>query len=81
MPGVPIDQIADSSQEVRNRAAERFLELCLREMFEFRMMQTDPNWSNFLFEKNTERVGFFLLAPPLPFDFGGSQKSILVDLD
>lgn len=28
------------------------LRLCLREVFSFRFMQTDPNWSNFFYNKN-----------------------------
>lgn len=30
--------------------------LCLRELFEFRYMQTDPNWSNFFYDPQTHRV-------------------------
>jgi predicted unusual protein kinase regulating ubiquinone biosynthesis (AarF/ABC1/UbiB family) len=33
------------------------LRLCLQELFHFRLMQTDPNWSNFLFNKKTDQVG------------------------
>lgn len=32
------------------------MRLCLRELFEFRIMQTDPNWSNFLFNARTRQV-------------------------
>ena len=32
------------------------LRLCLLELFEYHMMQTDPNWSNFLYDKDTKRV-------------------------
>ena len=32
------------------------LKLCLRELFHFRLMQTDPNWSNFLFNRTTDQV-------------------------
>ena len=32
------------------------LKLCLRELFHFKLMQTDPNWSNFLFNKATDQV-------------------------
>ena len=32
------------------------LRLCLKELFEFYCMQTDPNWSNFLFNKETNKV-------------------------
>ncbi|KAH6904388.1 atypical/ABC1/ABC1-A protein kinase [Coprinopsis sp. MPI-PUGE-AT-0042] len=36
------------SQKDRDDIAERVIELCLKELFEFRTMQTDPNWTNFL---------------------------------
>ena len=32
------------------------LRLCIREVFEFRFMQTDPNFSNFLYEEGSNRV-------------------------
>lgn len=35
---------------------ENILVLCLRELFEFRYMQTDPNWSNFFYDPQTHRV-------------------------
>ena len=36
--------------------AARVIELCLRELFIFREMQTDPNWSNFLWNPRTHMV-------------------------
>merc|ERR1712070_1072340 len=57
--GIPIDKLADPQmamdQEERNQLAQRIVELCLRELFEYRFMQTDPNWSNFLYDPE-ERV-------------------------
>lgn len=35
---------------------EQILKLCLRELFEFRYMQTDPNWSNFFFDPQAHKV-------------------------
>ncbi|KAJ6501813.1 ABC1-domain-containing protein [Mycena vulgaris] len=43
-------------QRDRNDIAARIIELCLKELFEFRLMQTDPNWSNFLWNARTRRV-------------------------
>ena len=44
--------------------AERIIDLCLRELFVFRVMQTDPNWTNFLYDSATGKVrlapSFFL---------------------
>jgi len=30
----------------------------LRELFEFRLMQTDPNWSNFFYNEEDDKVWF-----------------------
>uniref|UniRef100_A0A8C9Z9N6 Atypical kinase COQ8A, mitochondrial n=1 Tax=Sander lucioperca TaxID=283035 RepID=A0A8C9Z9N6_SANLU len=56
VPGFPLDQAKDLSQELRNEICEQILRLCLRELFEFRYMQTDPNWSNFFFDPQTHKV-------------------------
>lgn len=38
----------------------------MHELFEFRLMQTDPNWSNFLYNAASRKVplAFFALSPP-----------------
>ena len=35
--------------------------LCLLEVFQFRFMQTDPNWANFMYNPVTREVSFLLL--------------------
>lgn len=42
------------------KIAARVIDLCLHELFVFREMQTDPNWSNFLWNAKTRVVGSFL---------------------
>ncbi|KAF5329359.1 hypothetical protein D9619_009181 [Psilocybe cf. subviscida] len=44
------------TQEDRNDIASNIIELCLKELFEFRTMQTDPNWTNFLWNPRTRQV-------------------------
>ena len=39
-----------------HQIAVRVLELCLRELFEFKVMQTDPNWSNFYYNQSEDKV-------------------------
>uniref|UniRef100_A0A8C1RB40 Coenzyme Q8B n=2 Tax=Cyprinus carpio TaxID=7962 RepID=A0A8C1RB40_CYPCA len=63
--GVPLDRCVDLNQEIRNEICFNILQLCLRELFEFRFMQTDPNWSNFFY--NSEQNKIFLL------DFGACR--------
>jgi aarF domain-containing kinase len=42
------------------------LRLCLLELFEFRFMQTDPNWANFLYASQTDQIQLI--------DFGASRQ-------
>lgn len=52
-----IEQLSDTAPlEVRNRVARLLLDLCLRELFVFRFMQTDPNWSNFYYNDSTGKL-------------------------
>ena len=53
---VPIDEAVGEPLEVRNQLARSLLALSLRELYEFRLVQTDPNWSNFLYQKSTGRL-------------------------
>nr|CDJ97685.1 ABC-1 domain containing protein [Haemonchus contortus] len=45
--GKPVDKCVNEPQVVRDYIAGKFIELCLYEIFTWRFMQTDPNWSNF----------------------------------
>ncbi|KAI2652158.1 Atypical kinase COQ8A, mitochondrial [Labeo rohita] len=47
---------------------ENILILCLRELFEFRYMQTDPNWSNFFYDPQTHRVALLDFGATRGFD-------------
>ncbi|KAK8729821.1 hypothetical protein OTU49_008341 [Cherax quadricarinatus] len=54
--GIPVDHCIDMDQETRNFICENILGLCLLELFRFGFMQTDPNWSNFFYNAETEQV-------------------------
>jgi len=56
--GQPIDKVDfdELDQSERNHLGRLMLRLCIREVFEFRFMQTDPNFSNFLYEPGSNRV-------------------------
>lgn len=64
--GVPLDQCQSLSQDIRNQICFHLLRLCLRELFEFRFMQTDPNWANFLYDASSHQVTLL--------DFGASRE-------
>ncbi|TYI00244.1 hypothetical protein ES332_A11G119700v1 [Gossypium tomentosum] len=63
--GVPIDKVALLDQGTRNYVGRKLLELTLMELFVFRFMQTDPNWSNFLYDETTKTVNLI--------DFGAAR--------
>ncbi|MBA0769492.1 hypothetical protein Gotri_018217 [Gossypium trilobum] len=63
--GVPIDKVALLDQGTRNYVGRNLLELTLMELFVFRFMQTDPNWSNFLYDEATKTINLI--------DFGAAR--------
>ncbi|XP_075904528.1 atypical kinase COQ8A, mitochondrial-like [Nelusetta ayraudi] len=68
VPGFPLDQAENLSQELKNEICENILMLCLRELFEFRYMQTDPNWSNFFYDPQTHRISLLDFGATRSFD-------------
>ncbi|CAD0090649.1 unnamed protein product [Aureobasidium vineae] len=51
MHGKGVTKIPDLSQDERDWIGTQVLRLCLRELMEWRFMQTDPNWTNFLYNR------------------------------
>ncbi|XP_063588561.1 uncharacterized protein LOC134765719 isoform X2 [Penaeus indicus] len=64
--GVPVDKCIEMDQETRNYICEKILRLCLLELFKFGFMQTDPNWSNFFYNAETEQLALL--------DFGACRS-------
>ena len=57
MWGVPIGKrFGEFSQDVRDWVGTQILRLCLLEIKELNYMQTDPNWTNFLYNPRTQKV-------------------------
>lgn len=69
--GYTVDSLQQFDQQTRNWVASRIMKLCLRELFEWRYMQTDPNWANFFYNPDLGKVGpfcFFFLCQKRLFD-------------
>lgn len=66
MDGVGVTKARDLSQAQKDWIGTNILRLCLREITEFRYMQTDPNWTNFLFNAATNKLELL--------DFGASRE-------
>jgi predicted unusual protein kinase regulating ubiquinone biosynthesis (AarF/ABC1/UbiB family) len=52
----PLDVLATASQGRRNAVGTLFERLLFRELFEFRVMQTDPNFANYLYQAKSGRL-------------------------
>ena len=52
----PLEALAEAPQALRDQVAEALIALVLRELFDLRLMQTDPNPANFRFDPVTGRV-------------------------
>ena len=64
--GVAIDDLAPAPQVERNRVMTLLIDLLFRELFEFRLMQTDPNFANYRHAPDTGRV--------ILLDFGATRE-------
>lgn len=54
--GVSIEELENESPERRNATMERLMRLVARELFDFGVMQTDPNFANFRFRPSTGEI-------------------------
>lgn len=78
LEGIPIDLCSEIDQEIKNWLGENILRLTLKEVFIFNFMQTDPNWSNFLFLPNTQQIGLLDFGATREFDKNFVAKYIKV---
>ncbi|XP_031366778.1 atypical kinase COQ8B, mitochondrial isoform X2 [Apis dorsata] len=54
--GIPVDKCTTMDMDTKEHICKLIMNLCLKELFVFRYMQTDPNWSNFLYNTNTRQL-------------------------
>ncbi|ALK10671.1 ABC1 kinase family protein [Blastochloris viridis] len=63
--GRPVDSMVAAPQADRNRVMTLLIDLLFRELFEFRLMQTDPNFANYRYVPATGQV--------ILLDFGATR--------
>jgi predicted unusual protein kinase regulating ubiquinone biosynthesis (AarF/ABC1/UbiB family) len=63
---VPLEALTASEQPERNRVATALIRLVLRELFEFRRMQTDPNLANYRYDRRSGKI--------VLLDFGATRS-------
>ena len=64
--GKPIETVAEAGPALRNQISHDLIDLTLKELFEFGLMQTDPNFANYLFDQDTGRI--------VLLDFGATRQ-------
>jgi predicted unusual protein kinase regulating ubiquinone biosynthesis (AarF/ABC1/UbiB family) len=67
--GEPLDQLLreNVTQAVRDGIAVAIQDLTFRELYEFRFMQTDPNFANYLYRHEDGRIGLLDLGAAVDF--------------
>jgi predicted unusual protein kinase regulating ubiquinone biosynthesis (AarF/ABC1/UbiB family) len=64
--GEPLQFLQDAPQARRDAIGRLLERLVFRELFEFHVMQTDPNFANYLYQPSTGRI--------VLLDFGATQR-------
>lgn len=54
--GVPIDEVDGLEEAVRNEVVASLIGLFFDELFSYQLMQTDPNFANYLFQIDTGKI-------------------------
>ena len=64
--GVPIESMTEAPQAERDRIVRLLVSLLFRELFEFGLMQTDPNFANYRYDPQTGQL--------ILLDFGATRS-------
>jgi predicted unusual protein kinase regulating ubiquinone biosynthesis (AarF/ABC1/UbiB family) len=64
--GVPVESMADAPQAERDRLLSLLVGLMFRELFEFGLMQTDPNFANYRYDPQSQQL--------ILLDFGATRS-------
>ena len=64
--GVPVESVIDAPQAERDRLVSLLVGLLFRELFEFGLMQTDPNFANYRYDPHSQQL--------ILLDFGATRS-------
>ena len=64
--GVPVESMASAPQAERDRMLSLLVSLMFRELFEFGLMQTDPNFANYRYKPDSKQL--------ILLDFGATRS-------
>ncbi|MFU8883543.1 MAG: ABC1 kinase family protein [Rhodobacterales bacterium] len=75
----PLEGLTTAPQALRDQVATQLITLVLRELFEFNMMQTDPNLANYRYDPKTGRIVLldFGAVMPISPELSGQFRRLL----
>ena len=83
--GVPIEDMSSAPQEIRDKIAHDLIELTLKELCTFNLMQTDPNFANYRYNHATKQIVLLdfgatrALSPTIVSQYQRMMKAGLTD--
>lgn len=77
--GVSIESLVLESQSLRDRVAHQLFDLVFRELFDFKLTQSDPNFANYRFNRETQQLVLldFGATRAIPASFSGSYRDLM----
>lgn len=64
--GSPIEQLVTAPQQLRDHIMTQLMRLFFKELFEFQLVQTDPNFANYQYDEETQKI--------VLLDFGATRQ-------
>jgi predicted unusual protein kinase regulating ubiquinone biosynthesis (AarF/ABC1/UbiB family) len=56
LDGIPIEQLVDAPQQTRDQVMTHLMRLFFKELFDFQLVQTDPNFANYQYDQDTQKI-------------------------
>ena len=77
--GRPIESLVDEPQHLRDEVFAHLIELVARELFEFGLMQTDPNFANYRYQSSSGKIVLldFGAARPVTENISSNYRALL----
>ncbi|MDH4395533.1 MAG: AarF/ABC1/UbiB kinase family protein [Limnobacter sp.] len=78
--GVPVESLDEAPEATRNRVATFMFGLMFKELFDFSLMQTDPNFANYRYNPRTQQLVLLDFGATRHFEKAfGDKYSFMVD--
>ncbi|XP_071440807.1 atypical kinase COQ8B, mitochondrial [Hetaerina americana] len=76
--GISVDKCIELDQSTREYVCLLIMRLCLKELFAFHYMQTDPNWANFFYDTESKKLALLDFGATRSYDKAFMDKYIQV---